>query len=102
MNKHNLNIDKDNQNINNDDQNAYVEGDFGEVSDDGNINYEGVDVGNSGDDHIDDECVDYDNSDANVNVTPSKWVAAEYDVPGALLQRRVKESFKTDTLDFIN
>nr|GEW87132.1 zinc finger MYM-type protein 1-like [Tanacetum cinerariifolium] len=60
MNKHNLNIDENNQNINNDDQNAYVEGDFGEVSGDGNINYEGVDVrnsgANSGDDHIDDEC----------------------------------------------
>nr|GEZ16187.1 hypothetical protein [Tanacetum cinerariifolium] len=45
-------------------------GDFGEVSDDGNINYEGVDVGksgaNGGDDHIDDECVDYDNSSASV------------------------------------
>nr|GEW50253.1 zinc finger MYM-type protein 1-like [Tanacetum cinerariifolium] len=57
MNKHNLNIDENNQNINKDDQNAYVEGDFGEVSGDGNINYEGVDVGNiganGGDDHID-------------------------------------------------
>ncbi|GJZ14383.1 hypothetical protein Tco_0549613 [Tanacetum coccineum] len=61
MNKHNVNIDEDNQNMNNDNQNAYVEGTFGEVSGDGNINDEGVDAENSGanggDKHIDDECV---------------------------------------------
>nr|GEW67218.1 zinc finger MYM-type protein 1 [Tanacetum cinerariifolium]GEW67327.1 zinc finger MYM-type protein 1 [Tanacetum cinerariifolium] len=70
MNKHNLNIDDDNQNINNDDQNAYVEGDFGEVSGDENINDEGVDAENSGanggDEYIDDECVDYDNIGATI------------------------------------
>ncbi|GJW40508.1 zinc finger MYM-type protein 1-like protein [Tanacetum coccineum] len=69
MNKHNLNIDEDNQNMNNDDQNAYVEGDFGEVSGDGNINDEGVDAGNSGanggDEHIDYESANCDNSGAN-------------------------------------